>query len=87
MPRPWVSLGPCRIVVAVEKDGHTHGLSGSGSAFPLKFLDEGQEDLVREFTGPLDDDTGTVSGSHSTTGGAAIIPSSTRSSPTSNAES
>lgn len=63
-----VSFHPQQVAVAVRKDQHTHDLVESGGVFSLNFLDTGQEDLARKFTGPLEHEGGTVGGSPYKTG-------------------
>ena len=58
-----VSFEPQQVVVAVRKDQHTHDLVESGGVFSLNFLDTEQEDLARKFSGPLEQENGTVGGS------------------------
>ena len=63
-----VSFHPQQVIVAVQKDQHTHDLIEQGGVFSLNFLDTEQEDLARKFTEPLDNREGTVGGSPYSTG-------------------
>jgi flavin reductase (DIM6/NTAB) family NADH-FMN oxidoreductase RutF len=63
-----VSFNPQQVIVAVQKDQHTHDLIEQGGVFSLNFLDTEQEDLARRFTEPLENRDGTVGGSPYSTG-------------------
>ena len=63
-----VSFQPQQVIVAVQKDQHTHDLIEQGGVFSLNFLDTEQEDLARRFTEPLQHEDGRVGGSSYTTG-------------------
>ena len=63
-----VSFYPQQVIVAVQKDQHTHDLIEQGGVFSLNFLDTEQEDLARKFTEPLENSEGTVGGSPYSTG-------------------
>jgi flavin reductase (DIM6/NTAB) family NADH-FMN oxidoreductase RutF len=69
-----VSFEPQQLILAVNKDQHTHDLIESGGVFSLNFLDTSQEDLARKFTQTLAPEDGTVSGSRYTLGEATGAP-------------
>ena len=69
-----VSFEPQQVIVAVQKEQHTHDLIESGGVFSLNFLDTSQEDLARKFTHPLEHEDGTVGGSPYTPGEATGAP-------------
>jgi flavin reductase (DIM6/NTAB) family NADH-FMN oxidoreductase RutF len=63
-----VSFHPQQVIVAVQKDQHTHDLIEQGGVFSLNFLDTEQEDLARKFTERLESRDGAVGGSPYSTG-------------------
>ena len=63
-----VSFDPQQVIVAVQREQHTHDLIEQGGVFSLNFLDTEQEDLARKFTEPLENRDGTVGGSPYSTG-------------------
>ena len=63
-----VSFDPQQVIVAVQKEQHTHDLIEQGGVFSLNFLDTEQEELARKFTEPLENRDGTVGGSPYSTG-------------------
>ncbi len=63
-----VSFDPQQVIVAVQREQHTHDLIEQGGVFSLNFLDTEQEDLARKFTEPLENLDGTVGGSPYSTG-------------------
>jgi len=63
-----VSFEPQQLIVAVQKEQHTHDLIEQGGVFSLNFLDTEQEELARRFTEPLENRDGTVGGSPYSTG-------------------
>ena len=69
-----VSFEPQQVIVAVQKQQHTHDLIERRSVFSLNFLDTSQEDLARKFTQSLASEDGTVSGSRYTLGEATGAP-------------
>ena len=69
-----VSFEPQQVIVAVQKQQHTHDLIESSSVFSLNFLDTSQEDLARKFTQSLASEDGTVGGSSYAPGEATGAP-------------
>jgi flavin reductase (DIM6/NTAB) family NADH-FMN oxidoreductase RutF len=63
-----VSFDPQQVIVAVQKEQHTHVLIEQGGVFSLNFLDTEQEELARKFTEPLKNRDGAVDGSPYSTG-------------------
>lgn len=63
-----VSFDPQQVIVAVQKEQHTHDLIEQGGVFSLNFLDTEQEELARKFTEPLENRDGAVGSSPYSTG-------------------
>lgn len=57
-----VSFDPQQLIVAVEKDQHTHDLIEESGVFSLNFLDTEQGELAQKFAGHLQPEDVTVGG-------------------------